>query len=178
MDPLTDFAHWRIEAPFLAKPPRYDFRALVVPAQSKTGIVTSGRSGIAHLDVGLATVFVQGRARFGARFACDGYSTDAVILPDARAYGDILCEFCVDAKLGPGVYRCFDAGRRLIYIGSSKTPLKRQKGHESRSPWWPEVADIRVTRYPTLFEARAAERLAILAEDPAYNKLPRKRGAA
>lgn len=178
IDPLTDFAQWGRPAPFLAKRPKYDFHALVVPVRSKTGLVAAKRGGIAHLDDGIAAVFRHGRARFGARYFCGPGTTDAVVLADARAYGDLICEFCVDAKLGPGVYRCFNAASRLIYIGASVTPLRRQKAHEARSSWWPEVADVQVTRYPTLFQARAAERLAIVAEDPVYNRLPRKRGAA
>lgn len=178
MDPLVDFAKWRKEAPFTATRPKYYFKARVVSVQSKTGLVAARRGGVAHLDAGVAAIFKEGRARFGARFLCDGYTIDAAILPDASAYADLICEFCVDAKLGPGVYRCYGADRQPIYIGSSITPLKRQKGHESRSSWWPEVTEVQVTRYPTLFEARAAERLAIIAENPVRNKLPRKRGAA
>lgn len=177
MDPLTDFAHWGKNAPFLATRPEYFYRAYVVPVRSKTGIVASRRGGFAHYDAGIAAVIRNGKARFGARFMCGGYSIDAGILPNADAYGGI-CVLCADAKLGPGVYRFFGADSRLIYIGSSEAPLKRQRQHESSTPWWPEVADVQVQRYPTIFEARAAERIAIDAEKPLYNKprnSPRKR---
>ena len=91
------------------------------------------------------------------------------IIPDAKPYGGI-CEFCVDVVAGPGVYRCFDSAAALIYIGSAERVLSRLSGHKSRSSWWPDVADVRTTRYPTIFEARAAERLAIEAERPPRNK--------
>lgn len=170
MDPLTDFARWGRNAPFLATRKNYDYRAMVVPVQSKTGLVASRRGGVLHLDAGIAAVFEQGQARFGARFLCAGGTINAAVVRDAGSYGYVICELCVDAKLGPGVYHCFGAGARLLYIGSSKTPLKRQKIHQSRTPWWPEVENVRVTRFPTEFEARAAERLAIDAELPPYNK--------
>ena len=171
MDPMTEFAIWRRQPPFRMQ------GGLVLPAQCRTGLVTTIKSGVVHLDAGLAVTYKHGVARFGARFMCDTGSTDAIILADASAYGDLICEFCVDAKLGPGVYRCFNADRLLIYIGSSKTPLKRQRGHAARTPWWHEVADVKVERFPTLFAARGAERLAIVAENPLYNKFPKRRSA-
>jgi hypothetical protein len=149
----------------------------VFPAQCRTGLVTTAKGGVAHLDAGLAVYYDHGKARFGARFMCDEGTENAIVLADARAHGDLICELCVDAKLGPGVYRCFNAGRALIYIGSSKTPLKRQRSHASRTPWWHEVADVQVERFSTLFAARGAERLAIVAENPLYNKLPKRRSA-
>lgn len=180
MDPLTDFAIWKRDAPFLAKPPKYYYRALVVPVRSKTGIVAARRGSIAHLDDGIAAVIRNGRARFGARFLCGGYSLNAGVLPNADAYGGV-CAVCADAKLGPGVYRFLNAAGDAIYIGSSEKPLKRQRQHQSTSPWWPEVADVEVRRYPTIFEASAAERIAQDAEEPIHNRPrngPRRRHAA
>lgn len=180
MDPLVDFAIWGKDAPFLAKRPKYDYRALVVPVRSKTGIVAARRGSIAHLDVGIAAVIRNGRARFAARFLCGGHSLNAGALANADAYGGI-CAVCADAKLGPGVYRFLNAAERVIYIGSSEKPLKRQMQHRSKSPWWPEVAEVQVTRYPTIFEASAAERIAQDAEEPIHNRPrngPRRRHAA
>lgn len=180
MDPLVDFAIWGKNAPFLAKRPQYDYRALVVPVRSKTGIVAARRGSIAHLDDGIAAVIRNGRARFAARFLCGGHSLNAGVLANADAYGGV-CAVCADAKLGPGVYRFFNAAGRVIYIGSSEKPLKRQRQHQSNSPWWPEVADVQVIRYPTIFEASAAERIATDAEEPIHNRPrigTRRRGAA
>lgn len=180
MNPLTDFAIWGKDAPFLAERPQYDYRALVVPVRSKTGIVAARRGSIAHHDDGIAAVIRNGRAWFAARFLCGGYSLNAGVLPNADPYGGI-CAVCADAKLGPGVYRFLDAAGRAIYIGSSEKPLRRQRQHQARSAWWPEVADVQVKRYPTIFEASAAERIAIDAEKPRHNKPrngPRRRHVA
>jgi hypothetical protein len=177
MDPLTEFAHWRKPAPYRAEASDWSGRTtVVIPVRSKTGLVAARQGGLAHLDAGVAVIFEDGRARFGARFSCAGGSTDVAILPDASAYGGV-CERCVDAVAGPCVYRCFNAAPALIYIGSAEKWLARLSGHRTRTPWWPEVADVKITRYPTIFEARAAERLAIEAENPVHNKLPRRRRA-
>lgn len=58
----------------------------------------------------------------------------------------------------------------LLYIGSTGTRLRRVKSHEARTAWWPEVAEVKVERFPTIFEARVAERLAIIVERPLYNR--------
>ena len=173
MDPLTPFVYWREPAPYLAKPPKYWERAMVVPVNCKTGLVTSrtASSGIAHRDGGVAAVFKGGQARFGARWLCGGGSADVQILADAEAQGGV-CPRCEDIALGPSVYRCFDAAGDLIYIGSSTAHLKRMQTHETQTSWWPEVADVTTRRFECITEARAAERLAILAEHPKYNKQP------
>ncbi len=169
--PLTEFVHWGKPAPYRAAHSEWwtERTTIVMPVRSKTGLVASRQGGVAHLDDGVAVVFENGRARFGARFSCGEGSTNVAILADARAYGGV-CERCVDAVAGPCVYRCFDAVPTLIYIGSAEKWLARLSGHRSRTPWWPEVANVQITRYPTIFEARGAERQAILAEHPKYNK--------
>jgi hypothetical protein len=174
-DPLTDFTHWHKQAPY-THPAGWDGRTTrVVPVRSKTGLVASRLGGIAHLDNGVAVIFLGGtKVRFGARYLCAGGSNDVAILPNAVPYGGI-CELCVDAAAGPCVYRCLDAAAALLYIGSAEKAQARFTGHRTRSSWWPEVADIKITRYPTIFEARAAERIAILAEDPIHNRMPKNR---
>lgn len=176
-DPLVYFAFWHRQPPYRATGKHSERAITVLPAQCRTGLVTTSKGGVAHPDAELAVFYDDGKARFGARFMCDGGTENAIALADASAHGNLVCEFCVDAKLGPGVYRCFNTDRLLIYIGSSKTPLKRQRSHATRTPWWHEVADVQVERFPTLFAARGAERLAIVAENPLYNKLPKKRSA-
>lgn len=177
MDPLVDFICWRRDAPYFCVSGYTGRRVKVFPVRSKTGLVASRRSATAHLDAGVAATLERGRLRYGARFMCGGGSYVAGIIPDAKPYGGI-CAYCVDAVAGPGVYRCFNSFAALIYIGSAERVLSRLDGHKSRTPWWPEVADVQTTRYPTIFEARAAERLAINAESPLYNKAWQKRGAA
>lgn len=167
--PLVDYVYWGKEVPFLSQSPRYDYRALVLPAHCKTGLVTSRLSGKAHLCAGLAAVIHDGRVIYGARYMCYRGTPDAVIIPSAEPYGGV-CTWCEDAAQGPGVYRCLNAMQEVIYIGSSEKPLMRcEKGHKARASWWPEVADIQIVRYPTIFEARGAERLAIHAERPLRN---------
>jgi hypothetical protein len=121
------------------------------------------------MHVGVAAIFDNNVAQFGARFMCGGGSNDVAVLPNTDAYGGV-CPLCEDVAKGPCVYRCFNSAKGLIYIGSAEAYLKRLQSHESRTPWWPEVAETAAERFPTIFEARAAERLAILAEQPLYNK--------
>ncbi len=177
MHPLTPFAYWGESAPYTAEHPRFYWQAQVVAVRSKTGLVAARRGGIAHLDDGVAAIFLGGRAQFGARFLCGSGSRDVAVLPNAKAYGGI-CERCVDIAAGLCVYRCYDASDALLYIGSTECRIKRLQIHGKRTSWWPEVADIKIQRFPTIFEASAAERLAILAENPLHNKIPRRRGAA
>jgi len=128
---------------------------------------------MAHIDQALAAIFYDGRAQFAARFLCGHGSPDVVILKDASDQGGV-CPKCEDIALGPCVYRCFDFTGQLIYIGSTAARLSRFKVHETQSPWWPEAVDIKVERFPTIFQARAAERLAIIAEVPLHNKQYRR----
>jgi hypothetical protein len=171
--PLIPFAHWDWDAPYVAKVPEFEWHAAVMAARSKSGLVTARRGSMAHIDKGLAVTFPGGRAQFAGRFLCGGGSIDVVILRDAADQGGV-CVKCEDVARGPFVYRCLDSGGRLIYIGSAASRIARFKSHETQSPWWPEVADIQVEYFPTIFQARAAERLAIVAESPLHNKQYKK----
>jgi hypothetical protein len=170
IDPLTEFTHHNRPAPYRIRHPRLGRHVKVVPVRSKTGLVASRRGAIAHLDNGVAAVLEDDRLRFGARFMCGNGSNNVAILPDADTYGGI-CEACADAVAGPCVYRCLNASRLPIYIGSTERWFIRRRSHATRSPWWLEVADIQIQRYPTIFEARAVERLAIIGERPVHNKI-------
>jgi hypothetical protein len=170
IDPLTDFTHGGWDAPYFATSRDEVRRTRVVAVHPKTPYVAARRGDFVHLHAGVAAVFERNAARFGARFLCDGASNDVEVLANADAHGG-LCVYCEDTAKGPCVYRCFNAVRLLIYIGSTEKYLRRIRRHESRTPWWPEVADIQVERCPTLFQARAAERLAIKAEKPLHNKI-------
>jgi hypothetical protein len=68
------------------------------------------------------------------------------------------------------LYRCYDAEGRLLYIGISLNPLQRTDSHSHTSRWFHLVVDIKVKRYWTRGVAIAAERDAIIAERPLYNK--------
>lgn len=149
-------------------------RAVLVRSRCKTGVVAARYGALAHFPREFTTAFGPGgETRFCAKFLCGGTTSQAVILSgtgDART----VCAACEDAAKGPGVYRCLNAGRQPVYIGSAVVVLKRLSAHESRSPWWPEVADVKVERFPTIFQARAAERLAIKAEMPLHNEQYKK----
>lgn len=147
---------------------------LYMRARCKTGIVAARNGSTAHLPAEFRTWFrPDGSARFRAEFLCGGATGDAVVLSSAEDAA-AMCAVCEDTAKGPCVYRCFDSGTRLIYIGSAKARLKRLMGHESQSQWWPEVAEVTAEHFPTLFQARVAERLAIKVEMPLYNKQYRR----
>ena len=67
------------------------------------------------------------------------------------------------------VYRFFDAGGRLLYIGATSSMASRISHHERNTPWWSEVARIETTAFPRRADAFAAERAAISAERPLHN---------
>ncbi|MFB4320325.1 GIY-YIG nuclease family protein [Actinomadura sp. 21ATH] len=68
------------------------------------------------------------------------------------------------------LYRFYDAGRRLLYVGmTTGNPRHRWTGHRRRAPWWPDVAFVQVEHLPTWNDARAAERAAIRAARPMHN---------
>ena len=48
-------------------------------------------------------------------------------------------------NLRTAVYRYFDAGGELIYIGVAEDPDGRARQHELYSDWWPEVDPSRTT---------------------------------
>lgn len=74
--------------------------------------------------------------------------------------------------LQPGwVYRCFDADNRLLYIGSTtRTVERRTKELRRGEPWGSQIAWVTSERYDRWTDARRAESMAILAENPLHNK--------
>jgi hypothetical protein len=67
------------------------------------------------------------------------------------------------------LYRLFDTGGRLLYVGISNDPGFRWKQHQSVKPWWRQVADKQVAWYDTRVLAFQAEALAIHTESPVHN---------
>lgn len=67
------------------------------------------------------------------------------------------------------LYRFFSSDGRLLYIGITVSVLGRWAGHERDKPWWPEVASATLTHYPSREAVLAAEREAIVAEQPEHN---------
>lgn len=69
------------------------------------------------------------------------------------------------------LYRLYDAGGALLYIGRSVNPKRRWTDHRKEMPWWPEVARKDVEWLPVVgTDAWAAEFYAIRTENPLYNK--------
>lgn len=66
------------------------------------------------------------------------------------------------------LYRFFDSAGRLLYVGIT-TDLARWRGHATGKPWWREVASATIEHLPCQEAAVAAERAAILAEQPVWN---------
>lgn len=70
------------------------------------------------------------------------------------------------------VYRCYDAKRRLLYVGMTADPTVRFQGHRRTASWWPLVDPTRtyILWYGSRQAARQAERALILAESPPWNE--------
>jgi len=68
------------------------------------------------------------------------------------------------------LYRHFDAEGGLLYVGTTLSPLHRQRRHLATSDWRDEIAAITIERFPSQSTARDAEALAIVRESPKYNR--------
>lgn len=68
------------------------------------------------------------------------------------------------------IYRYFDTNGRLLYVGVTSDPEKRDQQHRATQP----AADIASTTYECAFGRPAAlrlERAAIKSEHPLHNKV-------
>ena len=74
------------------------------------------------------------------------------------------------------LYRHFDVKGILLYVGISHHAVLRTAAHKNNSMWFPEIARIEITNYPSKEDAARAERAAIIEEKPIHNKKsgPRK----
>lgn len=68
------------------------------------------------------------------------------------------------------LYRMFDQDDTLLYVGITAAPKERFAAHQAEKEWWPEVARIAQEHFATRREVEVAERLAIIAEQPLYNR--------
>lgn len=68
------------------------------------------------------------------------------------------------------LYRFFDAGGRLIYVGMTSDFGKRLTDHADKA-WFLAVAAISIERFPSYAEAAVAEDRAISTEHPLKNKV-------
>lgn len=67
------------------------------------------------------------------------------------------------------LYRLFDAGGALLYVGISGRWVGRLADHATKQGWWDQVATITRQLFPSRSEALGAERTAIASEHPRYN---------
>jgi predicted GIY-YIG superfamily endonuclease len=66
------------------------------------------------------------------------------------------------------VYRLYDAGEQLLYVGVSRDPMQRWAQHQAAA-WWRDVATYAVTWCADRSAAEAAELDAIASEAPLHN---------
>lgn len=69
------------------------------------------------------------------------------------------------------LYRLYDEAGHLLYVGITTYPPKRFVEHERDKPWWPQVARRDVEWIASRAQAETAERCAIAAEQPRYNRI-------
>lgn len=69
------------------------------------------------------------------------------------------------------LYRLYDSGDRLLYVGIAKDPERRwwQHARDRADSWWPDVARKSVEWFDTREAAEGAEVEAIKREGPPYN---------
>lgn len=75
------------------------------------------------------------------------------------------------------LYRLFDAGDRLLYVGISVRPAVRWEEHALSRPWWHLVARKDVEWLASRSVAADAEREAIRVERPLFNSVRASDGA-
>jgi hypothetical protein len=173
--PLTPFTFWGWNAPYDAVDSQFIFDASVFPVRRESAYSASSRSaGPVHIAEAFAGLESEAGTQYAVRWLCGSASRHVAFFDSPDAFG-APCAICADAQLGPGVYRCFDANGCLLYIGSARIVAARLSAHKSRTGWWPEVASVRVQRFASVGEARGAEWLAIIAENPRCNLIPRRR---
>ncbi|WP_229917024.1 helix-turn-helix domain-containing protein [Streptomyces canarius] len=73
------------------------------------------------------------------------------------------------------MYRVFDTGGRLLYVGSSERPRQRWHEHRSRTVWWPLARAYSLDWFEDRAAAYTAEARAIVAEQPELNQVWRPR---
>jgi hypothetical protein len=76
-----------------------------------------------------------------------------------------------ETRIGDRIlYRFYDVDRAPLYIGITHTGDARMGVHRRRSDWWPLAEYIAVSVYPNWSSLEEAERAAIRAEHPRFNK--------
>ncbi|GAA2351039.1 GIY-YIG nuclease family protein [Glycomyces rutgersensis] len=68
------------------------------------------------------------------------------------------------------MYRFFDADGTLLYVGITDNLPRRMQNHIDQKPWWGRVTNISTEFFPNRDAVLSAERDAIRAEKPRYNR--------
>lgn len=74
------------------------------------------------------------------------------------------------------LYRFYDRDRRLLYVGITGQPHERWPKHRRSAPWWRRAKFVSVEHWALEHLALDAERAAIAAELPLFNKRSKKVG--
>lgn len=72
------------------------------------------------------------------------------------------------------LYRLYDANDQLLYVGISKSAIRRLHQHLEAQPWSEQIATQTIERYATRIELEAAEKQAIEREAPIHNVIYNK----
>lgn len=67
------------------------------------------------------------------------------------------------------LYRLYDRGGRLLYVGVTTNVIRRWNEHSKDKPWWCHVHTFTRDWYPDRASVEAAEKHAIRSEQPLYN---------
>lgn len=96
--------------------------------------------------------------------------------------GDCYCGVASDHMIFPypndplektTLYRYFDHSGRLLYVGISKSLIRRMNEHHESSDWSDIVDWIKCVQFDSRCEALDAEWVAIRDEDPEFNVVRR-----
>src|SRR5581483_8057413 len=143
-------------------------RLRITAARPRVEFGMARAGAIAHRVKSMSAHWDTSRTKvtYSAFWQCNNLANDMILLPGTDGLEE--CRTCKYAQM-PVVYHYFDVVQRLIYIGSADNYVAREMTHQCRSPWWLDVASVRLTRYPSITHARVAERVAIRTENPLHN---------
>lgn len=74
------------------------------------------------------------------------------------------------------LYRLYDAGGRLLYVGIASDWPRRMVQHRRSKDWWWKVASTKLEQYASRAEALRAEKAAIKKDRPTYNTTHNREG--
>lgn len=101
---------------------------------------------------------------------CVGHGAVDCGLLVGQSWGSLGQVGQMTSKLVPQtLYRFFDKGDELLYIGLTADVGRRVAQHRDGRPWWVEVVRITLEQFPDRRSVIEAERNAIKTERPKYN---------